>query len=72
MAFASVNVSLLGAAVVGFVLSHTATAPLLRIVSLNNAEPLTKSNPQLVVERLAGTSTPEIAEAAEIVFAIGL
>ncbi|EIW27012.1 hypothetical protein FA11_4730, partial [Pelosinus fermentans A11] len=31
-----------------------------------------KSNPQLVVERLAGTSTPEIAEAAEIVFAIGL
>jgi len=72
MAFASVNVSRLGAAVVGFVLSHTATAPLFRIVLLNNAEPLTKSKPQLVVERLAGTSTPEIAEAAEIVFAIGL
>ena len=57
---------------VGFELSHTATAQLRRIVLLNNAEPLTKSNPQLVVERSAGTNTPEIAEADEIVFAIGL
>ena len=72
MAFASVNVSRLGAAVVGFVLSQTATAPLRRMVLLKIAEPLNKSNPQLVVERLAGTSTPEIAEADETVLAIGL